>query len=257
MTDINTFLNYQAPAQLLQGRIIVVTGAGDGLGKCAAQTFAQYGATVVLLGRTLAKLEAVYDAIEAAGHPQPAIFPINFEGAAEHDFQQLKDALTEEFGHIDGLLHNAGELGQMTPISNYSLSDWQKLMQVNVTAPFLLTRALLPLLQQAQDGRIIFTGSSVGVKGRAYWGGYAVSKAAADNLMEVLADELEQSSIRVNSINPGATRTRMRSAAYPAEAPETVPMPDTIMNRYLFLMGPDSHDWNGLQLDAQPKGGPV
>lgn len=253
MTDIQSFLSYRAPAQLLQGRVIVVTGAGDGLGKCAAQTFAAHGATVVLLGRTLAKLEAVYDAIEAAGHPQPAIFPINFEGAAEQDYQQLKSALEAEFGRIDGLLHNAGVLGQMTPVGNYALATWQSVMQVNVTAPFLLSRALLPLLQQAQDARILFTGSSVGVKGRAYWGAYAVSKSAADNLMQVLADELEQTNIRVNSINPGATRTGMRAAAYPAENPAGVTPPQDIMNRYLFLMGPDSREWNGLQLDAQPK----
>lgn len=253
MTDIETFLNYQAPEQALQGRVIVVTGAGDGIGKCAAQTFAQYGATVVLLGRTISKLEAVYDAIEAAGHPQPAIFPIHFESAIEQDYQQLKTALTEEFGCVDGLLHNAGELGPMTPITNYSLNDWQKLMQVNATAPFLLTQALLPLLQKSRDGRIVYTGSSVGVRGRAYWGGYSASKAAVENLMEVVADELEQSSIRVNSINPGATRTRMRAAAYPAERPESVPTPETIMNRYLFLFGPDSHNWHGLRLDAQPK----
>lgn len=253
MTDMQTFIHYQAPPQLLKGRIIVITGAGDGIGKCAAKTFAEYGATVVLLGRTLAKLEALYDAIEAAGHPQPAIFPINLEGAAEQDYQQLRTALEEEFGRVDGLLHNAGELGPMTPISQYGLNHWQKLLQVNVTAPFLLTRALLPLLQQSEDGRIVFTGSSVGTKGRAYWGGYAVSKSAADNLMEVLADELEQTPVRVNSINPGPTRTNMRAAAYPAEDPASVPAPESIMNRYLFLLGPDSHEWNGLQLDAQPK----
>lgn len=253
MTDQTTFLNYQAPAQLLRGRVIVITGAGAGIGKCAAQTFAEFGATVVLLGRTLAKLEAVYDAIEAAGHPKPAIFPINLEGASEQDYQELHNALEAEFGRVDGLLHNAGELGQMTPISNYKLNTWQKVLQVNVTAPFLLTRALLPLLQKSSDGRILFTGSSVGVKGRAYWGGYAVSKSAADNLMQVLADELEQTPVRVNSINPGATRTAMRAAAYPAEPPATVTSPQDIMNRYLFLMGPDGSACHGLRLNAQPK----
>lgn len=253
MTDIRTFTEYQAPAQILSGRIIVITGAGDGLGKCAAQTFAQYGATVVLLGRTLAKLEAVYDAIETAGHPQPAIFPINLEGAAEHDYQQLKNALEEEFGHIDGILHNAGELGSMTPIGQYNIEEWQKLLQVNLTAPFLLTQSLLPLLLKSPDGRVVFTGSSVGVKGRAYWGAYAASKAGVENLMEVLADELEETPIRVNSINPGATRTNMRAAAYPAEDPATVPAPESIMNRYVYLFGPDSRECHGQQLDAQPK----
>ncbi|MCR6653646.1 MAG: YciK family oxidoreductase [Cellvibrionaceae bacterium] len=245
-------LTYQPSAGLLQDRIIVITGAGSGIGRAAAQTFARHGATVVLLGRTLAKLESVYDSIEAAGGPKPAIFPINLEGAAPQDYDQLRIALDNEFGRVDGLLHNASELGGRTPLGQYSISDWQKVMQVNVTAPFLLTRALLPLLQKSADGRVVFTGSSVGRKGRAYWGGYAVSKGATETLMQVLADELEQTPIRVNSINPGATRTAMRASAYPAEDPAVVTPPEAIMNPYLFLFGPDSKDWHGQQLDAQP-----
>lgn len=251
MTDIERFVNYQAPADLLKGRIIVVTGAGSGIGKVAALTFAKYGATVVLLGRTLSKLETVYDEIEAANFPKPAIFPINLEGAAPEDYEQLKVALDNEFGRVDGILHNAGELGARTPIGQYPLLDWNKLFQVNATAPFLLTRTLLPLLQMSADARILFTSSSVGHKGRAYWGAYAITKAAADNLMEVLADELEETRIRTNSINPGATRTEMRATAYPAENPASVPLPEALMSRYLFLMGPDSKDWNGLRLNAQ------
>ena len=253
MLDSNTFTQYQAPDSLLKDRIIVVTGAGDGIGKCAALTFAQYGATVVLLGRTQAKLEAVYDEIEAAGFPQAAIFPINFEGAIEQDYQQLKTALQDEFGRIDGILNNAGQLGPLTPLSNYDSTTWQRILQVNVTAPFMLTRALLPLLQKSSDGRIVFTGSTVGIKGRAYWGAYSVSKAAIENLMQVLADELDETAIRVNSINPGATRTSMRAAAYPAEEPINISPPTAIMNRYLFLMGRDSIGVHGEQLDAQPK----
>jgi NAD(P)-dependent dehydrogenase (short-subunit alcohol dehydrogenase family) len=251
MTQLDP-LNYQPSAGLLQDRIIVVTGAGSGIGRAVAQTFARHGATVVLLGRTLAKLESVYDSIEAAGGPKPAIFPINFEGATAQDYEQLRAALENEFGRVDGLLHNAGALGGRTPLGQYSYSDWQKVMQVNVNAPFLLTRALLPLLQKSADGRIVFTGSTVGRKGRAYWGGYAVSKGATETLMQVLADELEETPIRVNSINPGATRTAMRSEAYPAEDPAVVTPPEAIMNPYLFLFGPDSKDWHGQQLDAQP-----
>ena len=253
MTELDSFLNYQPAAGLLQNRVIVITGAGDGIGKSAAQTFARFGATVVLLGRTLAKLESVYDSIEAAGDPKPAIFPINLEGAAPQDYEQLKIALENEFGRVDGLLHNASELGGRTPLGQYSVNDWQKVMQVNVTAPFLLTRALLPLLQKSTDARVVFTGSSVGVQGRAYWGAYAVSKGATETLMQVLADELEQTPIRVNSINPGATRTSMRATAYPAENPAVVTPPEAIMNRYLFLFGPNSKDWHGLQLNAQPQ----
>ena len=253
MTRFEQFLNYEAPANILRDRLIVITGAGAGIGKAAALSFAQHGATVVLLGRTLAKLEAVYDSIEANGGPKPAIFPINLEGAAPQDYEQLRMALQAEFGRIDGILHNASELGGRTPLGNYSLGDWQKVMQVNVTAPFLLTRALLPLLQGSRDGRIVFTGSTVGIKGKAYWGAYAVSKGATETLMQVLADELETTPIRVNSINPGPVRTAMRATAYPAENPATVTAAETIMNRYLFLFGADSRDWHGRQLDAQPQ----
>lgn len=253
MIDQNEFLNYQAPEQILAERIIVVTGAGSGIGRVAALTFARYGATVVLLGRTLSKLEAVYDEIELASYPKPAIFPINLEGAAPQDYLQLQQALQSEFGRVDGLLHNAAELGARTSIGSYPVADWHKVLQVNVTAQYLLSNAMLPLLKNSPDARVLFTGSSVGVKGKAYWGAYAVSKAASDNLMEVLADELEETPIRVNAINPGATRTDMRATAYPAEDPNTVTAPEAIMNRYLYLMGPASSHCNGQRLDAQPK----
>lgn len=230
----------------------MITGAGSGIGKACALACARAGATVVLLGRALAKLEAVYDQIESEQLPQPAIFPLNLQSATAEDYQQLHNVLKDEFGRVDGLVHNAGVLGARTPIDNYTLADWQTVLAVNTTAPFMLTKFLLPLLRQAQDGRILFTGSSVGLNGRAYWGGYAVSKGGVEILMQVLADELEQSSIRVNSINPGATRTQMRVDAYPAEDPNTVAAPETLMNRYLFLLGPDSRDWHGQQVNAQP-----
>lgn len=246
---------YQAPADLLKDKIIAVTGAGDGIGKVAAKTFAAHGATIILLGRTIAKLEMVYDEIEAAGHPQPAIYPINFEGAVEKDYEDMCNRLDEEFGRLDGVLHNASELGQRTPIATYAVDVWQKVMHVNVNAPFMMTRALLPLLERSKSGSIVFTGSSVGLKGRAYWGAYAASKAATENLMQTLADELDEATeVRANSINPGATRTRMRAEAYPAENPATLKTPEEIMPVYLYLMGKDSVGVNGQQFDAQPKG---
>ncbi len=253
----NTLVEYQPPKHLLEGRNIVVTGAGDGIGKIAALEFAKYGATVILIGRTLSKLEDTYDEIEANGDKQPAIFPMNFESAVEQDYQSLQDALENEFGVLDGLLLNASILGRRTPIANYGVQDWNKVMQVNVTSPFMMTKTLLPLLSQSTGASIVFTGSGVGIKGVAYWGAYAVSKAATENLMEVLADELDgTSNIRVNSINPGATRTNMRAAAYPAEDPSLVTEPEEIMNRYLFLMGPDSKKINGQQINAQPHSQP-
>lgn len=244
--------HYSAPKGLLEGKIIAVTGAGDGIGAVAAKTFASYGATVILIGRTVPKLEQVYDAIEADGNPQPAIYPICLEGAAEKDYEDMHDRLEETFGHLDGLLHNAGELGQRTPIANYKLSTWQKVMQVNVTAEFMMTKALLPLLEKSKSASLVFTTSGVGRTGKPYWGAYAISKFATEGLSQILANELEgTSNIRVNCLNPGPTRTRMRATAFPAENPSTVKTPQEIMPLYLYLMGPDSQSITGQSIDAQ------
>lgn len=243
---------YQAPENLLKDRIILVTGAGAGIGRTAAKTFAAHGATVILLGRTLEKLEQVYDEIEAAGHPQPALVPLNLESAQEHDFVELTNTLEQEFGHLDGILHNAGLLGIRTPIESYDPVIWQQVMQVNLNAPFLLTQILMPLLEKAEKASIVFTSSSAGRKGTAYWGAYGISKFATEGLMQTLADELDTTSdIRTNCINPGATRTQMRADAYPAENPATIATPEEIMPLYLYLMGSDSSEVNGQSLNAQ------
>ena len=247
-----TIGNYTAAPDLLKDKIILVTGAGDGIGKTAAKTFAAHGATVILLGRTTAKLELVYDEIEASGGPQPAIFPMDLNEARIETFEHFAEAVDQEFGRLDGLLHNASLLGQRTPIANYHFGTWQQVMQVNVNAAFGLSKVLLPLLEKSTAGSIVFTGSGVGLKGRAFWGAYAVSKFATEGMMQVLADEMDGvSNIRVNSINPGATRTNMRAAAYPAEDPKTVTTPEDIMPTYLYLMGEDSRGVNGKQFNAQ------
>lgn len=251
MSD-KTLFDYQAPEQLLKDRVILVTGAGDGIGRVAAKTYAAAGATVILLGRTLEKLEHVYDEIEAAGHPQPALVPLNLESAQEHDYIELTNTLEQEFGKIHGILHNAGLLGVRTPISSYDPTIWAQVMQVNVNAPFMLTQALLPLMQEADNASIIFTSSGVGRQGRAFWGAYAASKFATEGMMQTLADELcNTTNIRVNCINPGATRTQMRMNAYPGEDPATVTAAEDIMPLYLYLMGKDSLDITGESLDAQ------
>ena len=249
-------IDYQAPADLLKDRIILVTGAGDGIGRAAALAFARHGATVILLGRTTSKLDKVYDEIEAAGGPQPAIIPLNFEGATLKDFHDMAETLDKEFGRLDGILHNASLLGRITPFEQYNPELWEQVMQVNLNGPVWMTQALLPLLESSQDASVVFTSSSVGRKGRAYWGAYAVSKFATEGFMEVLADEVEhRGMIRVNSLNPGATRTRMRASAYPGEDPESLPTPESIMPTYLWLMGPDSRGHNGERFDAQPPRG--
>jgi NAD(P)-dependent dehydrogenase (short-subunit alcohol dehydrogenase family) len=254
MSYQSDFLAYRAPKHVLTGRVIVITGAGAGIGKSVALACAVAGATVVLLGRTMLKLEATYDAIEQMGGPQPAIFPINFDSASAQDYQQLNEALAKEFGRIDGLLHNAAIVGQQTSIEQYSAVEWQRVMQVNVTAPFMLTQSLLPILKKSADASVVFTGASVGYHGHAYWGAYGASKAAAENLMQTLAEEHSiGNGLRFNSINPGATRTAMRSATYPGESPSEATAPEDHANQYLFLLGPASTGINGKQFQAQPK----
>ncbi|WP_067214594.1 YciK family oxidoreductase [Marinomonas gallaica] len=247
-------LDYQAPNDLLKEKVILVTGAGDGIGKQAALTYAAHGATVILLGRTTKKLEEVYDQFESLDYPQGAIVPLNLDTAVEHDYIELANTIESEFGRLDGILHNASLLGDRTTLANYEPSTFEQVMRVNVNAAFLLNQALIPLLQKAPSASIIFTTSSVGRKAKAYWGAYAVSKFATEAMMQLLADELENiSQIRVNAINPGATRTNMRAFAYPAEDPNTLKTPEDIMPLYLYLMGNDSADVNGESLDAQPK----
>ncbi|NKQ11764.1 YciK family oxidoreductase [Pseudomonas sp. SST3] len=243
---------YSARPDLLNNRIIMVTGAGRGIGEAAAKAYAAHGATVLLLGKSEDNLNRVYDEIEAAGWPQPAVIPFNLETALPHQYDELAATVEREFGRLDGVLHNAGIVGPRTPIEQLSGDNFMRVMQVNVNAAFMLTSTLLPLLKLSDDASVIFTSSSVGRRGRAYWGAYAVSKFAAEGLMQVLADELDGSApVRSNSINPGATRTDMRAKAYPGENPANNPLPADIMPVYLYLMGPDSAGINGQALDAQ------
>ncbi|MFT6956201.1 MAG: NAD(P)-dependent dehydrogenase (short-subunit alcohol dehydrogenase family) [Halieaceae bacterium] len=243
---------YLPDNNLLKGKAILVTGAGDGIGRAAALAYANHGATVILLGRTVAKLESVYDEIEAAGGAQPAIFPLDLNTAGNEEVIDMTRAISEYFGHLDGLLHNASVLGERRPIESSTLAGWQEVMQVNINAQFLLTRHLLPQLQAAASASIIFTSSSVGRKGRAFWGAYAVSKFATEGFMQVLADELENTcKVRVNSLNPGATNTAMRRMAYPSEMPTENPYAEDIMPAYLYLMGEDSVGVTGQALNAQ------
>ncbi len=244
--------DYRPAPDLLAGKTVLVTGAGDGIGRAAAMAYAAHGASVVLVGRTESKLEAVYDAIEAGGNPKPALVAMDFAAATEDNYIHLAQELAAEFGHLDGLLHNASVLGERRPIESATYRAWEEVMQVNVNAQFLLTRYLLPLLQAAPAASIIFTSSGVGRVGKAFWGAYAVSKFATEGFMQVLSSELENTShIRVNCINPGPTNTAMRRAAYPAERPTTNPSPEEIMGVYLYLMGADSAGVTGVSFNAQ------
>jgi NAD(P)-dependent dehydrogenase (short-subunit alcohol dehydrogenase family) len=244
--------NYQPAPDVLAGRIILVTGAGAGIGRAAALALARHGATVILLGRTQVKLEQVHDEIVAADGPAPAIAVMDLAKAQGPDFYQLRDQIQDTWGRLDGLLHNAGILGQRAPIEHYDIATWHKVMHVNLTVPFVLTQVLYPQLRASEDASVVFTSSGVGRRGRAYWGAYAVSKFGVEGLAQVLADETSgTTSIRVNCINPGGTRTAMRAEAYPGEDPSERPEPASLMAPYLWLLGPDSRGVTGQSIDCQ------
>lgn len=249
--DMN-LAGYAPAPTLLRERVILVTGAGSGLGAAAATACARHGATLILLGRDVAELEQVYDAIEKAGGKQPAIYPLDLEGASESDYSDLAASLEQTFGRLDGLLHNAALMGTRTPFELYNAELWYRVFQVNVHAAFLLTRACLPLLRRAQQGRIVFTSDDVGRHGKAYWGAYGASKAALENIVETLAAELQDTAICVNSLDPGAVRTAMRTSAFPGEDPTQLAQADEVMGMYLYALGPDSQGTSGKRLNAQP-----
>lgn len=236
----------------LRDRIILITGASDGIGRALALKTAELGAQVILHGRNVAKLESVYDEIEAIdGAPRPSIAVLDLATAGSDAYRSLADSLEQEFGRLDGLVHNASILGDRFSIEQYDAAQWQLVMHVNVTAAFALTQVCLPLLHKSDDASIIFTSSGVGREGRAHWGAYAVSKFATEGLSQVLADEHRQGNLRVNCINPGATRTNMRLEAYPAEDRDKLKRPEDILDTYIYLLGPESRGVTGQSLDAQ------
>jgi NAD(P)-dependent dehydrogenase (short-subunit alcohol dehydrogenase family) len=239
--------DYQPPKDLLKSRNILVTGAGSGIGQAVAKAYAEHGATVILLGRKQKKLEKTYDAIESAGWPTPALIAFDLEKAPPGDYYALGETLLNEFGLLHGLVHCAASLNLLSRIDDYDVETWNRAIQVNLTAPFILTQACLPLLRKADEASVIFTSDQVGRKGKAYWGAYGVAKAGIEGLMEILADELENSRIRVNSIAPGPTQTSLRAWAFPGEDPRSLPKPESRVMRYLYLAGPDSRELTGQQ----------
>ena len=243
---------YSGAADLLRGKNILITGASDGIGRALAIACAERGARLVLHGRNAAKLESVYDAIEAiAGSERPSIAVMDLASADSNSYTSLADSLAEEFGRLDGLVHNAGILGNRHSIEQYDAAEWQRVLHVNLTAAFALTQVLLPLLHKAEQPSMIFTSSGVGRVGKAFWGAYSVSKFGTEALSQILAAEQVHTGLRVNCVNPGATRTGMRLAAYPAENRDVLKTPEDILPTYLYLLGPDSEGVTGQSLDAQ------
>jgi NAD(P)-dependent dehydrogenase (short-subunit alcohol dehydrogenase family) len=249
MTDPRT---YTYPDNVLGGRVILITGSSDGIGRALALETARLGAQVILHGRNSKKLEHVYDEIMAIpGAARPSIAVLDLASANADGYTTLASSVADEFGRLDGLVHNAAIIGDRFSIEQYDAVEWQKVMHVNVTAGFALTQVLLPSLRESDDASVVFTSSSVGRVGRAFWGAYATSKFAVEGLSQVLADEHRHASLRSNCINPGATRTGMRLAAFPAEDRSLLKTPEEVLAPYIFLLGPDSSGITGQSFDAQ------
>jgi len=253
MLDESTIRQYLPQPELLRGRVIAITGAGDGIGRALSLAVARLGAEVVLIGRNVKRLEAVHAEIGTlAAAAEASIAPLDLEKALAPDYDRLAAAVQQRYGRLDGLVHNAAILGTLAPIEHADVASWVRVLHVNLTAAFALTQVLLPALRASPDASVIFTSSSVGRIGRANWGAYAVSKFGVEGLSQVLADELSgNSNVRVNAVNPGPTRTRMRRQAYPGEDPAQPTDPAAILGPYLWLLGADSRGVTGKSLNCQ------
>jgi NAD(P)-dependent dehydrogenase (short-subunit alcohol dehydrogenase family) len=244
--------SFTPDADLLAGRVILITGAGSGLGKALAIEAARSGATVILSGRNGAKLDGVYDEIETLGAPRPAIAVLDLAGATAVEYDNLAKTIDAEFGKLDGVVHAAGLLGDRTPLEQYDVPTWCKVLHVNLTAPFILTQVLLPNLRKSADASVIFVSSGVVKNQRPFWGAYAVAKSGLESVRSMLSQELDGvPNIRVNSVNPGRMRTAMRAAAYPAEDPNTVPAPASVSGTFLYLLSAHGRGIDGQFIDAQ------
>jgi NAD(P)-dependent dehydrogenase (short-subunit alcohol dehydrogenase family) len=247
MTDLHDIpRDWQPGPDELEGRVIAITGAGDGIGQAVAVAAATHGAEVVLIGRTVRKLEAVHARIARLERAEATIAPLDLEKAVARDFDTLADALTQRYTRLDGLLHNAALLGTLAPIEQHDVPTWSRVMHVNLTAAFALTQVLLPALRASADASVIFTGASEARQPRAYWGAYVVSKVGIGALADMLADEVEHlGNVRVNLVEPGPVRSRIRRQAYPAEDMSALPTPEQLTRIYLWLFSAASRGING------------
>jgi len=232
----------------LNDKVILVTGANRGFGLAITMSLSKAGATVIMLGRDLGSLEYAYDAVVDAGYNEPILYPLDLEGATPENYQELQDNILDKFEKLDGLIHNAAILGAQMPIEQYDIKLWYSTLQINLSAPFMLTQFLIPLLLKSEDARILFLSSSVGREAKAYWGAYSVSKFGIEGFAKTLSEELEKTNISVNTINPGKLRTEMRRTAYPAEDSSTVPMPEEKSAAIVYLLSGLSPKMNGEQL---------
>ncbi len=237
-----------AAGDALQDRVILVTGAAQGLGRATALACARAGATVIIVDKQLKALESLYDEIVATGAPEPVIHPMNFEGVGLAEFLELATAIDQHFRRLDGLVHNAALLGGLSPMTQYEPELWARVLHTNVNTPFLLNQVCLPLMQRSDSARLIFVSDTVGRQGKAFWGAYGASKAAVENMMETLALELGKGPIRVLSVDPGPMATALRRKAFPAEDEHSLPTPERAADYLVHLLGPAGDSLHGRKL---------
>lgn len=237
----------------LAGRVVLVTGAYGGLGEAAAKACAQAGATLVLLGRKVPKLSRTYDAVKALG-PTPALYPLDLAGADPADYETMAATIESELGGLHGILHCAAEFTGLRPLEATPPEEFVRLLHVNLTAPWLLTQACLPLLRKAADSAVVFVTEDLSRVNRAYWGTYGVAKAGLAGLVRVLHDETDTGPVRVSALQPGPMRTNIRSRAFVEEAASKVPSPDRYAQACVRLLSPAGLAERGqiVTLDAAP-----
>jgi NAD(P)-dependent dehydrogenase (short-subunit alcohol dehydrogenase family) len=252
MNLANQYNSYHPAPTLLRDRVVLVTGAGQGLGRALARVAAAHGATIILHGRSTAKLENTYDDIVAAGGPTPAIAALDFASAGTQDFEQLAQSIQHEFGALDAIVHCAAMLKPLQPLADEKLDDWLNLLRVNLAAPFALTRACLPMLKRSNDASVIFVSASHGLRPAAYWGGFAVSKFALAGLLKVWTDELSNvTTLRMNIVAPGPIQSPQRAATHPGENPSKRRRVEEIIPAFLYLLGADSQHVSGQVIDLE------
>ena len=241
-----------SPAQeSLRGRVVLVTGATGGLGRATSLAASAAGATVVLLGRKVRALETLYDDIERAGAAQPAVYPMDLAGAAPRDFDDLAASIAREFGRLDGLVHAAAHFDGLQPFDQQKPDEWARTQQVNVTAPFQLTQACMPLLRAAPDASIVFVMDDPARTGKAFWGGYGVAKHALAGLASIVHEETERSAVRTHALLPGPMRTVLRRAAYYGEDTMMHPEPAYAARFVVWLLGANAAAVRGMTLDLR------
>ena len=247
-----SLLDYRARKDLLSGRTVLVTGAADGIGRAVALGVAGHGATVLILDRKQRKLETLYDEMTSSGYTEPAIVVQDLLELDEAGARNIHLGIEHDFGRLDGLVHTAIEFAGLRALHNINAQQWSRAIHGNLTAPFLLTRAVLPLLKSANDASVVFSSAAVGRHGKAFWGAYGVACAGIESLAKIWSEELDaHTPVRVNSLDPGPVRTRERALAYPGEDANRLPTPAEVVPAYLYLMGSDSRGVNGKALSAQ------